>query len=692
MHRGCLLFVLFVLAGGPLPALAETPDYAAQAAALTQARERPSLFVTAKPVDGLRTVEDLRAGIASGHAKELWETLKASVDQQLDEAPISPMYEEDGERVLRNRSYSFIAKAVNRILDTALVALVTEDRKYVDGTLKQIMVLFDENEWPEWSDQAHLNVGLNADLRHGQLVVPIALAYDWLYHQLTEEERRAILDGLDRCAIEPYKKGVAAEEHWSRRKSNWMTVVLGGFGIAGMALGPDHPDSAKLVENSLALMESYLDILGPEGEFNESVQYAGSMSSVVRYFMAMRYASGGTDTPFARHSLDKFYTWYMMFTFPPGRVAGFGDPAPDMPPVVVPAAAVAAATRNPVFQWFYEQYNDTMLDSHRKRALELLYYDAHLNSKPPAGVLPLGRAYHHQGQLVSSRSSWDPDSCTSVVYGKSGREDYHGHADWGQVCIDGYGERLVVDLGSPPGYPKSHKERYYNYQQIGHNVFVFGENETGGVSVRAKGPKGETVWSAFDEEKGAAWTFDLSGVYGEGYTVTRTVVHLLPRVAVVLDEATLPEVQPISLRWHLAKPVELGVDSVDRVDRVDGSFRFTADRATLSGRTMRLDGEATLGVDQHAYEAPYNKHRLGTVFPQRNEPYVALTTEDSKCRVLTLFAVGGPEKAVEVWKDEDGGWHIDTPEGPVRVALNDGALTVRRDDGKAWQVPIPSLD
>lgn len=192
------------------------------------------------------------------------------------------------------------------------------------------MALFDKSQWPEWSDQAHLNVGLNVDLRHGQLVMPVAVAYDSLYNQLTESERKAIIDGLDRCAITPYKKGFAAEEHWSRRKSNWMTVVLGGFGIAGMALGPDHPDSAMLVANSLAQMETYLDILGPEGEFNQSVQYAGSMSYVVRYFMAMRYASSGADNPFERHALGKFYEWYMMMTFPPGRVAGFGDRASDM--------------------------------------------------------------------------------------------------------------------------------------------------------------------------------------------------------------------------------------------------------------------------------------------------------------------------------------------------------------------------
>jgi hypothetical protein len=404
------------------------------------------------------------------------------------------------------------------------------------------------------------------------------------------------------------------------------------------------------------------------------------MAYVVRYFMAMHYASQGSDNPFDRHSLEKFYEWYMMFTFPPGRVAGFGDPAPAMPPVVVPAAAVAAATRNPMLQWFYEQYNDTMLDSHRIRPLELLYYDASLPSQSPENRLPLGKAYHYQGHLISSRSSWEPDSCVSVVYGKSGREAYHGHADWGQICIDGFGERLVVDLGSPPGYPKSHKDRYYNYQQFAHNVFQFGENETGGVPVGAKKAYGETTWSEFDATRGAAWTFDLSHVYGEGFDVSRTVVHLLPRTIVVLDTATLPEPQRISLRWHLAAEV-LPDDA--------GNFTLTGKAATLTGRAIRLDGEGAWEPRRHAYVAPYNKHRLGAEFKQRHEPFIEMVSRGTRCQVISLFTVTGPDEGpVSAWRngDQPQTWITTTPEGPVEVALTDEALSVSRDDGVAWEV------
>ena len=161
-------------------------------------------------------------------------------------------------------------------MDTALVALISNERRYADAALEQIEVLFDQEMWPDWADKAHLQVGLHSDLRHGQLARAIGLAYDWLYNLLNKQERERIVAGLDRCAIQRFKASVQAKESWITRQSNWKTSVVGGFGILGMALGPDHPESAWLQQFAQPLMDRYMEVFGPDGEFNESPQYAGS--------------------------------------------------------------------------------------------------------------------------------------------------------------------------------------------------------------------------------------------------------------------------------------------------------------------------------------------------------------------------------------------------------------------------------
>jgi hypothetical protein len=636
-------------------------------------RERPWIFVTGEKIDGLRSLEEVRSGIRRGHAAELWEKLAAKVEEEMKQEPIAAKE--------RNRSFSVVATTANRITDAALVALVTGKRRYADAALRQIDALFDPEQWPEWSDKAHIQAGLKADLRHGQFARALGMAYDWLYGFLTEDQRRRFLEGLDRCAIRPFKAGVEAGEHWAGRQSNWMTCIVGGFGILGMALGPDHPDSAWLVDLARPRMERYMSIFGQEGEFNESVQYSGSTMYVVDYFLAERYASRGKRNPLQQHGLSDFCQWYMYCTVPPGRVLGFGDPAPDMPPVVTHLSAVAAALRDPMVQWFYLQHADLVLPTHCRRGLELLWHDPTLEAQPPHGRLPLGRAYRSQAKIITSRSSWDPESTTSVVYAKAAQEDYHGHADWGQVCIDGYGERLIIDLGSPPGYPRSHKERYYNYQQWGHNVLVFGRNQTGGIPL-GKARHGTITYAEFDDQRGGAWTMDLSRPYGEGRSVLRHVVHLLPRVAVVTDEANSAVKEPISLRWHTTAPAE-----------PDDEGRFTArgKQVTLASRVQRLDGAAETSLGRHEYLPPYDKDRLGNPYPQRREPFVEVSTEDDRCRILSAFCVFGPDEQAQPWQSSTDGWYIETPEGSVQILVDEDRLVVQNATARqAWRVDLRS--
>ncbi len=647
--------------------------------------KRPWMFVTGEQIDGLRSLVDVRRDIRQGRSAQLWKDLVAKVEREMALEPWTPTtgppFRSEESAKLANREFFVVAMTGNRIQDAALVALVTGDRRYVEAALRQIDALFDSKQWPDWIDKRH-QPSMTVDLRYGQFARALGLAYDWLHVLLTEDQRRRFLERLDTHAVQRYLAAVEAEESWLDRQSNWKPCIVGGFGILGMSLGADHRDAARLVEIARPRMDRYMDVFGPEGEFNESVQYAGDTRDVVNYLLAEYYASGGASNPLEQYGMSDFCRWYMYGTLPPDHVLGFGDPAVSTPPVVAHFSAIASVQRDSVLQWFYLQYAHLMHPTHRSRALELLFYDPTLEAKSPQGLLPLGRAYHHEAKLISSRSSWDPKSATSIVYAKAGQETYHGHPDWGQVCIDGFGERLIVDLGSPSGYPKDHKDRYYNYQQSGHNVLVFGKNKTGGIPL-GKARHGKITRAEFDDARGGAWTMDLSEAYGEERHVVRHVVHLLPRVAVVLDEAILPDKQPISLRWHTAAPAE--PDS-------EGRFTVRGKKATLTGQTVRLDGEIQLTLQRHEYQPPYNKNDLGIVFSQRREPFVQIQTEDTRCQILSLFCVFGPDEREQPWKSTLDGWTIETPEGAVRIRVENNRLIVEDSAAERnWQTPMQAL-
>jgi hypothetical protein len=252
----------------------------------------------------------------------------------------------------------------------------------------------------------------------------------------------------------------------------------------------------------------------------------------------------------------------------------------------------------------------------------------------------------------------------------------HSHPDWGQVCLDGYGERLLRDLGSPPAYPRDDRDRYYNYQQWGHNVLVFGKNETGGVPFSKRDLAGDIVDARFDDVLGGIWKMDLTNVYDEARKVTRTVVHLLPRVLVIVDEAELHSEMEISLRWHTAAPPEiLG----------EGHMRIDGDHASLAGWVGRFDGEAKLDARQHAYVAPYNVDALGDTQPQRHEPFVELAMVGDRCKITSLFCVEAEDGKPNLWRQTDNEWQIQTEEGLVQVSTTRDRLRVLRGDDE-WIV------
>ena len=644
---------------------------------------RPHIFVTAEKTGGLRSVAEVREAVKSGQAKAVWDEMKERADADLTAEPLVPTSVVPGrpasQAALANPDWSICHLTGQRILRAALAQVITGDVAYRDSALRQMQALFDPERWPDWRDKAHRHH--KADLRTGMLAPDIAVAYDWLRPCLTDEQRRLIIAGLDRCAIQPFWRSVEAGSGWVDGRNNWMTVIVGGLGVAGMALADDHPDSQRLIDFSLPRMTGYLDTYGPDGEFNECVGYAGATRHPVGYSMAYWYATGGEVNRLAEPPLAETAKWYMYFVLPPGRVAAFGDGIPTSPPGSAYFAPLAAANRDGILQWFYLNYPPK--GQQRDLPWMLLWLDTTVEPTAPEGRLPHGRAFRAHGAEISSRTDWDPRSTPCVVYGKAAIEHYHNHHDAGQVCIDGYGKRLIVDLGSPsPGYPgdffdREARYKYYNASSWGHNVIVFGGREM----AAGRGDSARIVAAEFEDERGGFWQLDLTGLYDGVTRVHRTVVHLNPATVVVLDDAELVDTDDVSLRWH----------TVDRCEP-DGEGRFCVEAGDvrLAARIVRLDApEVSYSRREHQYRAPFDRYRLGTPLEQKRESFVEAHLRARTCRLLSLFSIYPPDVPPQTWERTDHGWGVETPAGHVSAAVTGNVLEVaNRRSGLTWTVSL----
>ena len=322
---------------------------------------------------------------------------------------------------------------MRRLLRDSLVYLLTGEERYRQDALTQIEALFDPQRWPQWLDFAHEM--FQADLRTGQLGAGVALTYDWLYEHLSAAERTMIVEGLDRCAIRPYLATVPTDPHWLTRPSNWMTVVVGGLGIVGMVLGSDHDRSDLLGEIAQPRMERYLTVLGPNGEFNESVGYSGSMQYPVRYFAARHSVTGGQDDRLAGHPFPQFCRWLMHVTVPPGHTIPFGDSHAQGPLLIGYFGPIAAAARDGLLQWFMETHgllHDPAADLTQVDVVDLLWYDPTLAATPPVGDaaddsdLPLGAAFSRLGRSGRQPLELERSGCRGRA--RQGRPRAHSRA------------------------------------------------------------------------------------------------------------------------------------------------------------------------------------------------------------------------------------------------------------------------
>ncbi len=661
------------------------------------AEARPSLLLSTGSDAGLRTLDALRTDLESGPTRQIYRRLLTDAQGDLARPPYVPGSECPNRAphhvANANRDFVIVDAVARRLKNDALLWLLTDDPRYRDDALGQLEAIFDDAHWPAWPDKAHLVGEREVDLRTGQLLNAIGYMYDWLYDALDERQRRWVVEQLDRRAIAPLLREIERGAWFTQTGfiNNWNTVILGGAGIAGMALGSAHERAESFVQRALELMGLYLAELGPDGEFNESVSYAGAMAVPVEFYAAYRYHTRGRVNHLGDQRLVHFARWYMRFILPPGRSARFGDCEAGAPPKASIFSAVASAADDSVLQWFYLHHAKPGKRS--DPALELLYYDPSVEPTSPENVVPRGRAFSAHGALWCSRTDWDPDTTAAVVYGKAGHgNECHGHHDAGQLCIDIAGQPMIVDLGHPgPSYPEDffspERWAYYNAGVIGHNVLMFDGQEMLGTATE-KATAGHTDFHAkvlaadFDDKRGGYWQGDMTDLYRGAQSVRRSVIHLLPAVVAVFDEARLDEAMDISLRWHTADRSE---------PDAGGRFTVNHDAACLTGWVTRLDGAMRFRRGEHAYRPPFDKARMGPMLEQRRESYVEATCRADRCRVLTLFSGHGPSDAPAAWQKSDAGWTLALPTGSIAVRLRDAEISLQHEREGGWNVPLIPL-
>jgi hypothetical protein len=512
-----------------------------------------------------RAIHEIRKR-AIGHSA-LMRRLDNSLSEELSTAP-----QEELRTATKRRS--------RRLIQISFLAMISNDRKQAEALHAARTTLSSFAGQATWKPRPVITSFLDC----AEIAVAVALAYDWLYDQLSEQERAVIEAALLRNVLEP---ALAAYDDrfalWPKRRDNCTLVSNSGILIASLAVLHRYRESAtRLLSKSLASSWRILDALSPDGAWPEGLSY---WSLAIRYASLMVAALESTfDQSFGLASRPGFAQtgdFPLHAVGPSGVAFNFGDSDPRFD--VSSLAWFAHRYKRPVDAQLIADYDGWYLPF-------TVIWGRRVKASPTPGPPPTGKVFY-SGDLACFRNTWSTDSASRPVYvaikggnvsrsvtGRQASPDQvvlHAQADAGSFIVDGARHRWVIDLGPDdydlPGYfdhgddlRSGPRWQYYRTQAAGHNTLTI----DGSYQIpNARAPiigecvAGQRKWVVFD----------LSAAYGKRAGAVRRGAALIGRQVVIQDEITAEVSGDIIWAMHTtAEPVSV-VGSVAR-------FRLGEDR------------------------------------------------------------------------------------------------------------------
>jgi hypothetical protein len=277
----------------------------------TLENEHPRLFFTSEDIPQLQS-------LAQTTHKEIWEPILNFADSKIDTSPPASPTCPDLE---------FFRGYGNQMIAFAFAYVITEDSAYFELTRRHLLGF---TEWDVWGDESDCG---ERDLGFHHMLLGNTLAYDWLYNDLSEEDRATIGTHLARRAQESYEassSGTYQWDNWWRRSymQNHHWINHSALGLAALALEGEDPRTQTWIDQAvdhLSRVQYLLEGLA-DGSWHEGIPYQSyGLTLSLPFLDNLRRLKGIDLLP---HTYLKNYALWQVYNYLPGTsrfVFSFGD-------------------------------------------------------------------------------------------------------------------------------------------------------------------------------------------------------------------------------------------------------------------------------------------------------------------------------------------------------------------------------
>lgn len=412
------------------PDVVRTFDYAS-----LKALGHPRVLMTDKEF------ADLKTKVTSGRFqnKTLYKMHKLVIDLADEYIASNEIieYKLDGKRLLDQSQ-----KALKRLFACAYAYRMTGSAKYLQRATVDLKTVCSFNDW-------HTSHFLDT----GELALGVAIAYDWLYYDLSYVDRIRARRSLTNFAMVP---SLTAGFHTNY--GNWNQVCNAGVIAAAIACyEKDKSNSVNVIEKGIETNRTTIGkVYSPDGNYSEGYDYWGYGTGFQVILLRLLEAAFGSSAGLDETEGFMKTSGYMLFmSGPNGKDFPYAD------------GGVGSERPKLAMWWFAAKQNDPSLLLNEMRLYEAGLYpsatEARLLPMIPcmikdvnldnfSGAVPSSNIWYGRGEtpIAMVHTGWKFDEGDRYLGIKGGKANSgHGHMDAGSFVYDAFGVRWSDDYTRP---------------------------------------------------------------------------------------------------------------------------------------------------------------------------------------------------------------------------------------------------
>ena len=541
----------------------------------------PRLFINS--FDGIITKiqTDKRAG-------EWYKVLKEHADEVLNRP--FPVYKEYNGTTSTSMLIPEARPFIDRMYTLAIVYKVEKDPKYLERLIadtEHVAAL------PDWQPNQFLNV---AEFEHG-----MAIAYDWMYNDLTEEQRDIIKQAIIDKALNVAKinySGTPIGILWTKQTNNWSVVCNAGNTMGALAIADEEPTlAAFIISSAINDVQGALVTYAPDGGFREGVGYWGYATNYLVYYAASLESAvkDGVELP-PLYDLSKTPGVSQTGDFPiymSGPAGGFtyGDAPPSK-------------VSSPVLYWLankfhkpdYADYQAKFTDQYKTLqyalplANDIMWYDP--NNCYKEKEFPLDRAFKNTNDILIRNNFTDEALYVGMKGGSNSAP--HGFLNIGAFTIDALGQRwansgIMGNYNWPGYFGSTDRYLYYVAKAQGNNTMVLNPGNSFDQEQTAEG-----IITAFEKGEDVAFgVIDTTSAYNKFVLESKRGVKMFDkrRKLVIQDEVKANKVNDVWWFMHTSAILDISADGKSVVMSKGGKKMVAKIVSPASASFMIMDAK-----------------------------------------------------------------------------------------------------